>query len=78
MRRFAGMFLGSASVAGGSISENVYNQAWNSQDRGDDHNSPGYRDHGSNRHYISWWRHGALENRTWECNTWVAKSSRVS
>ncbi|HEY3470510.1 MAG TPA: neutral zinc metallopeptidase [Amycolatopsis sp.] len=75
---FSGMFLGSASVSGGSVDKNIYNEAWNAQDRGDDYARNGKRDHGSARHNISWWQHGATKNRNQQCNTWLAASSDVS
>ncbi|MFB9686358.1 neutral zinc metallopeptidase [Amycolatopsis plumensis] len=75
---FSGMFLGSASVSGGSVDKNVYNEAWNAQDRGDDYARNGKRDHGSARHNISWWQHGATKNRNQQCNTWLSPSGDVS
>ncbi|MEV4057836.1 neutral zinc metallopeptidase [Amycolatopsis sp. NPDC049688] len=75
---FSGMFLGSASVSGGSVDKNIYNEAWNAQDRGDDYARNGKRDHGSARHNISWWQHGATKNRNQQCNTWLSPSGDVS
>ncbi|WP_244180751.1 neutral zinc metallopeptidase [Amycolatopsis pretoriensis] len=75
---FSGMFLGSASVSGGSVDKNIYNEAWNAQDRGDDYARNGKRDHGSARHNISWWQHGATKNRNQQCNTWLSASGDVS
>ncbi|MEU4249222.1 neutral zinc metallopeptidase [Amycolatopsis sp. NPDC026612] len=75
---FSGMFLGSASVSGGSVDRNIYNEAWNSQDRGDDYARNGKRDHGSAKHSISWWQHGATNNRNQQCNTWLSPSGDVS
>lgn len=75
---FSGMFLGSASVSGGSVDKNIYNEAWNAQDRGDDYARNGKRDHGSARHNISWWQHGATSNRNQQCNTWLATAGDVS
>ncbi|GAB3166828.1 neutral zinc metallopeptidase [Amycolatopsis stemonae] len=75
---FSGMFLGSASVSGGSVDKNIYNEAWNAQDRGDDYARNGKRDHGSAKHNISWWQHGATKNRNQQCNTWLASSGDVS
>ncbi|MGW3958721.1 neutral zinc metallopeptidase [Amycolatopsis sp. NPDC005003] len=75
---FSGMFLGSASVSGGSVDKNVYNEAWNAQDRGDDYARNGKRDHGSAKHNISWWQHGATKNRNQQCNTWLSPSGDVS
>ncbi|WP_410630260.1 neutral zinc metallopeptidase [Amycolatopsis sp. cmx-4-83] len=75
---FSGMFLGSASVSGGSVDKKIYNEAWNAQDRGDDYARNGKRDHGSAKHNISWWQHGATTNRNQQCNTWLASSGDVS
>ncbi|KDN19402.1 neutral zinc metallopeptidase [Amycolatopsis rifamycinica] len=75
---FSGMFLGSASVSGGSVDKNVYNEAWNAQDRGDDYARNGKRDHGSAKHNTSWWQHGATKNRNQQCNTWLSPSGDVS
>ncbi|EOD67108.1 neutral zinc metallopeptidase [Amycolatopsis vancoresmycina] len=75
---FSGMFLGSASVSGGSVDKNLYNEAWNAQDRGDDYARNGKRDHGSAKHNTSWWQHGATRNRNQQCNTWLSPSSDVS
>ncbi|MDS0134994.1 neutral zinc metallopeptidase [Amycolatopsis sp. CM201R] len=75
---FSGMFLGSASVSGGSVDKNIYNEAWNAQDRGDDYARNGKRDHGSAKHNISWWQHGATKNRNQQCNTWLSPSGDVS
>ncbi|WP_328613844.1 neutral zinc metallopeptidase [Amycolatopsis sp. NBC_00355] len=75
---FSGMFLGSASVSGGSVDKNIYNEAWNAQDRGDDYARNGKRDHGSAKHNISWWQHGATTNRSQQCNTWTASGGDVS
>ncbi|MEU0536996.1 neutral zinc metallopeptidase [Amycolatopsis tolypomycina] len=75
---FSGMFLGSASVSGGSVDKNIYNEAWNAQDRGDDYARNGKRDHGSAKHNIGWWQHGATKNRNQQCNTWLSPSSDVS
>ncbi|MBA0046847.1 neutral zinc metallopeptidase [Mycobacteroides sp. LB1] len=71
---FSGMFLGSRR--GGTITQHELDLAWNDQDRGDGQQSK--RDHGSNQHAESWWRHGSLKNRLWQCNTWLADSSEVS
>lgn len=73
---FSGMFLGASSNAGGSIDRNIYNEAWNSEDRGDHGDGP--RDHGTDEHSIAWWRQGATKNRTQQCNTWAANSSDVA
>ncbi len=75
---FSGMFLGSASVSGGSVDKNIYNEAWNAQDRGDDYARNGKRDHGSAKHNISWWQHGATKNRNQQCNTWLSPPGDVS
>jgi predicted metalloprotease len=75
---FSGMFLGSASVSGGSVDKNIYNEAWNAQDRGDDYARNGKHDHGSAKHNISWWQHGATTNRNQQCNTWASASGDVS
>jgi hypothetical protein len=58
------------------VDTNIYNEAWRSQDRGD--NGRGPREHGSVAHYIAWWQHGATKIRTAQCNTWNASSSDVS
>jgi predicted metalloprotease len=75
---FSGMFLGSASVSGGSVDKNIYNEAWNAQDRGDDYARNGKRDHGTAQHNIAWWQHGATTNRNQQCNTWLSASADVS
>ncbi|WP_020643644.1 neutral zinc metallopeptidase [Amycolatopsis balhimycina] len=75
---FSGMFLGSSSISGGSVDRNIYNEAWNAQDRGDDYARNGKRDHGSAKHNISWWQHGATKNRNQQCNTWLSASADVS
>jgi hypothetical protein len=75
---FSGMFLGSASVSGGSVDKNIYNEAWNAQDRGDDYARNGKRDHGTAKHNIFWWQHGATTNRNQQCNTWNSSAGDVS
>ncbi|WP_246257307.1 neutral zinc metallopeptidase [Amycolatopsis anabasis] len=75
---YSGMFVGSSSVAGGSVDRNIFNEAANSQNRGDDYNPTGRRDHGSANHNIAWWQHGSSKNRTQQCNTWASSSGDVS
>lgn len=74
---FSGLFFGAGAAAGGSISDTVFRDASTSQNRGDEENSPDYRDHGASRNYVKWWRTGAAENRTARCNTWSATASEV-
>ncbi|MUM18374.1 metalloprotease [Mycobacterium sp. CBMA271] len=71
---FSGMFLGSRR--GGTITEDEYQRAGADQYRGD--GGGGKRDHGTYQHGYNWWWHGAVKNRNWECNTWLADSSEVS
>ncbi|MCU1682070.1 MAG: Conserved putative rane protein [Amycolatopsis sp.] len=73
---FSGMFLGSTVGRGGDVDRNIYNEAWNSEDRGDGQQP--VRDHGSNAHAMSWWQHGAQTNRTQQCNTWASSSGDIS
>ncbi|MEC3978807.1 neutral zinc metallopeptidase [Amycolatopsis sp. H20-H5] len=75
---FSGMFLGSASVSGGSVDKNIYNEGWNSQNRGDEYNPAHIRDHGTAKHNIAWWQHGATTNRTPQCSTWNSSSGDIS
>ncbi|MDV6013833.1 neutral zinc metallopeptidase [Haloechinothrix sp. LS1_15] len=73
---FSGMFLGS-HVELGSVSRDMYEQAWADQEtRGDD--TSGGRDHGSNENYATWWRDGAQHNSIAGCNTFTASSEAVS
>lgn len=74
---FSGMFLGSTVNEGGDINQQIYDEAWDTQDRGDE-NGNGPRDHGNNNHTSGWWQQGATENRTYQCNTWSIDSSEVS
>src|SRR5699024_2660323 len=74
---FSGMFLGSTAGGGGDVDQQSYREAWNSQNRGDEHNS-GPRDHGTSEHYRAWWQQGTTNNRTQKCNTWAAESADVS
>ncbi|PRX44184.1 hypothetical protein B0I33_11262 [Prauserella shujinwangii] len=74
---FSGMFLGSHVERGGSITREMYENAWRDQDtRGDD--TSGTHDHGSNAHYAGWWRTGAVHNRIAQCNTFAAAPADVS
>jgi predicted metalloprotease len=74
---FSGMFLGAHVDRGGTVTRDMYNQAWDDQEtRGDD--TSGTRDHGSNAHYAAWWRAGAKDNRIVDCNTFAASSADVS
>ncbi|WP_435156225.1 neutral zinc metallopeptidase [Amycolatopsis sacchari] len=74
---FSGMFLGSTANRGGSVTQQVFDTAWNDQEtRGD--NTSGSRDHGTNAHYAAWWRKGAQSDRLAQCNTFAAPSSEVS
>lgn len=73
---FSGMFLGSHVDRGGSITRDMYNQAWEDQEtRGDD--TSGGHDHGSNENYAAWWRAGAVDNRIVDCDTFAADSAEV-
>ncbi|GAA1969800.1 hypothetical protein GCM10009754_49290 [Amycolatopsis minnesotensis] len=74
---FSGMFLGSATNHGGSIDQQMLNEAWNSNRRGDDHGAP-QRDHGSDDHSEGWWRTGSKYNRNQRCNTWASSSKDVA
>jgi len=74
---FSGMFLGSTTGQGGDVNQQIYREAWNSQNRGDEHHS-GPRDHGTSEHTRAWWQQGATTNRTQKCNTWAAGSADVS
>ncbi|TVT55770.1 metalloprotease [Amycolatopsis rhizosphaerae] len=74
---FSGLFLGSTANRGGSVTQNVFDTAWNDQEtRGDD--TSGSHDHGTNAHYAAWWRKGAQSDRLAQCNTFAAASSDVS
>jgi predicted metalloprotease len=73
---FSGMFLGSTENRGGDVNTSIYNEAWQSQNRGDIKGGP--RDHGSEAHYTSWWQYGATKNRMAQCNTWNASPNDVS
>jgi predicted metalloprotease len=73
---FSGMFLGSTENRGGDVDTNIYNEAWQSQDRGDVQG--GKRDHGTMAHAVSWWQYGATTNRLTQCDTWSASSGDVS
>ncbi|HKN53733.1 MAG TPA: neutral zinc metallopeptidase, partial [Amycolatopsis sp.] len=72
---FSGMFLGSTVNRGGDVDDNIYREAWQSEDRGD---RSGPRDHGSIDHYISWWQQGATKNRFAQCNTYNTSPGNVS
>ncbi|GHF77112.1 hypothetical protein GCM10017566_59130 [Amycolatopsis bartoniae] len=74
---FSGMFLGSTANHGGTVTQQVFDVAWNDQEtRGD--NTSGSHDHGTNAHYAAWWRKGAESDRLAQCNTFAAPSSEVS
>ncbi|HEX6354003.1 neutral zinc metallopeptidase, partial [Actinophytocola sp.] len=73
---FSGMFL-AATYGRGSVNDNVLNEARTSQDRGD-HNPGVPRDHGTDDHAIGWWEQGAQQNRTYQCNTWLAPPEDVA
>jgi len=74
---FSGMFMGATANRGGTITQKVFDTAWNDQEtRGD--NTSGSHDHGTNAHYAAWWRKGAQSNRLAQCNTFAAPSSEVS
>ncbi|HVV10764.1 neutral zinc metallopeptidase [Amycolatopsis sp.] len=74
---FSGMFLGSTANHGGTVTQKVFDAAWNDQEtRGD--NTSGSHDHGTNAHYAAWWRKGAQSDRIAQCNTFSASSSEVS
>jgi predicted metalloprotease len=74
---FSGMFLGSTANRGGTVTQSVFDVAWNDQaTRGD--NTSGSHDHGTNAHYAAWWRKGAESDRLAQCNTFAAPASDVS
>ncbi|NIJ13913.1 hypothetical protein FHU38_004257 [Saccharomonospora amisosensis] len=74
---FSGMFLGAHVDRGGTITRDMYDEAWNDQEtRGDD--TSGTHDHGSNANYAAWWRAGAYDNRIADCNTFAAGGAEVS
>ncbi len=73
---FSGMFLGSTVDRGGDVNRTIYQEAWQSEDRGD-HNGPP-RDHGTDAHYIAWWQQGATKNRFAQCNTFNTSADQVS
>ncbi|HJQ46219.1 MAG TPA: neutral zinc metallopeptidase [Amycolatopsis sp.] len=74
---FSGMFMGATANQGGTVTQNVFDTAWNDQaTRGD--NTSGSHDHGTNAHYASWWRKGAQGDRLTQCNTFAASGSDVS
>jgi predicted metalloprotease len=74
---FSGMFLGAHVGNGGSITQQMYEQAWSDQQtRGDD--TSGTHDHGSNTHYANRWRIGAFRDRIADCNTFAATADEVS
>jgi hypothetical protein len=73
---FSGVYLGSTTNHGGSVTQRVFDAAWNDQEtRGD--NTSGTHDHGTNAHYASWWRQGARSDRVAQCNTFAASSGDV-
>ena len=74
---FSGMFLGATANRGGTVTQKVFDTAWNDQEtRGD--NTSGSHDHGTNAHYAAWWQKGAQSDRLAQCNTFAAPSSEVS
>ncbi|KAA9155027.1 metalloprotease [Amycolatopsis acidicola] len=74
---FSGLFMGSTANRGGTVSQKVFDTAWNDQEtRGD--NTSGSHDHGTNAHYAAWWRKGAQSDRISQCNTFSASSGDVS
>jgi hypothetical protein len=74
---FSGMFMGATANQGGTVTQKVFDTAWNDQDtRGD--NTSGSHDHGTNAHYAAWWRKGAQSDRLAQCNTFAASGSDVS
>jgi predicted metalloprotease len=73
---FSGMFL-AATYGRGSVDDNLLTEARTSQDRGD-HNPGLPRDHGTDQHAIGWWEQGAQQNRTYQCNTWLAPPEDVA
>lgn len=74
---FSGMFLGSTANRGGTVTQQVFDVAWNDQQtRGD--NTSGSHDHGTNANYATWWRKGAQSDRLAQCNTFAAPSSEVN
>jgi predicted metalloprotease len=74
---FSGMFLGATANRGGTVTQQVFDVAWNDQEtRGD--NTSGSHDHGTNAHYAAWWHKGAQSDRLAQCNTFAASASDVS
>ncbi|WP_236795930.1 neutral zinc metallopeptidase [Amycolatopsis sp. GM8] len=74
---FSGMFLGATANRGGTVTQDVFDAAWNDQEtRGD--NTSGSHDHGTNAHYAAWWRKGAQSDRLAQCNTFAAPDADVS
>lgn len=73
---FSGMFLGSHVDRGGSITREMYDQAWHDQETRGDDTSGGHK-HGTNENYAMWWRVGALDNRISDCNTFKASTDSV-
>jgi predicted metalloprotease len=74
---FSGMFL-AATVGQGSVDQNIYTEAAQTQDRGDDNDPGGPRTHGTNAHTSGWWLQGAQKDSTAQCNTWAASSADVA
>lgn len=73
---FSGMFMGSQVGRGGSITREMYLDAWKDQaTRGDD--TSGGHEHGTNADYAMWWRRGAMDNRVHDCNTFTASKKEV-
>ncbi|WP_245997849.1 neutral zinc metallopeptidase [Nocardia pseudobrasiliensis] len=73
---FGGMFVGSSNYIGTVTEDQAGRALYDNYHRGD---QPGdMRDHGTEAHNGGWFETGYRNNRTQQCNTWLAASGDVS
>ena len=75
---FAGAFLGTERATLPMTEEQYRSMVDDVLGRGDDHQPPERRDHGSARHYAGWVIIGFAKRVLSACNTWTAMASEVS
>jgi len=75
---FAGAFLGAERATLPMTDEQYHAMVADVFGRGDDHQPPERRDHGSARHYAGWVITGFAKRVLSACNTWTAAPSEVS
>ncbi|WP_433476677.1 neutral zinc metallopeptidase [Spirillospora sp. CA-142024] len=75
---FAGAFLGTERTTLPMTREQYVAMITDVRGRGDEHQPPDKRDHGSGRHYAGWVITGFNGRNLTVCNTWIVSPAKVS